>query len=71
MHFNQLDDAQISDYLNKEQPYDCAGAIKSEGLGVALIKRYEGDDPSTLIGLPLIKLIAALNKENYFVLKNQ
>lgn len=71
LHFNLLDDAQISDYLNKEQPFDCAGAIKSEGLGVALIERYEGDDPSTLIGLPLIKLITALNKENYFILKNQ
>ena len=71
LHFNSLDDAQISDYLNKEQPFDCAGAIKSEGLGVALIERYEGDDPSTLIGLPLIKLIAALNKEDYFILKNQ
>ena len=71
LHFKTLDEAQISDYLNKEQPFDCAGAIKSEGLGVALIERYEGDDPSTLIGLPLIKLIAALNKENYFILKNQ
>ena len=71
LHFKSLDEAQISDYLNKEQPYDCAGAIKSEGLGVALIDRYEGTDPSTLIGLPLIKLIEALNKEGYLVLKNQ
>ncbi|MBT5293637.1 MAG: septum formation protein Maf [Cellvibrionales bacterium] len=71
LHFKSLDDQQITDYLNKEQPFDCAGAIKSEGLGVSLIERYEGDDPSTLIGLPLIKLINALNKENYLVLKNQ
>ena len=71
LHFKSLSDGQISDYLNKEQPYDCAGAIKSEGLGVTLIDRYEGNDPSTLIGLPLIKLIEALNKEGYLVLKNQ
>ena len=71
LHFKSLSDAQISDYLNKEQPYDCAGAIKSEGLGVALIDRFEGNDPSTLIGLPLIKLIEALNKEGYLILKNQ
>ncbi|HAW14476.1 MAG TPA: septum formation protein Maf [Cellvibrionales bacterium] len=71
LHFKSLDDQQINDYLNKEQPFDCAGAIKSEGLGVTLIERYEGNDPSTLIGLPLIKLINALNKENYLVLKNQ
>lgn len=71
LHFKSLDDQQINDYLNKEQPFDCAGAIKSEGLGVTLIERYEGNDPSTLIGLPLIKLINALNKEDYLVLKNQ
>ena len=71
LHFKALSEAHISDYLNKEQPYDCAGAIKSEGLGVTLIDRYEGNDPSTLIGLPLIKLIEALNNEGYLVLKNQ
>ncbi|MDG1937475.1 MAG: Maf family protein [Pseudomonadales bacterium] len=71
LHFKTLNNAQISDYLNKEQPFDCAGAIKSEGLGVTLIDRYEGNDPSTLIGLPLIKLIDALGKEGYFVIKNQ
>lgn len=68
LHFKALSDRQITDYLTTEQPYDCAGAIKSEGLGVALVKAYSGTDPSTLIGLPLIKLIEALEKENYLIL---
>jgi len=58
--FRELDDALITNYLHQEQPYDCAGAIKTEALGIALIERFIGDDPNTLIGLPLIKLIDAL-----------
>lgn len=58
--FNKLDNKQIKNYLHKEQPYDCAGSIKSEALGIALIEKFIGNDPSTLIGLPLIKLISAL-----------
>ena len=58
--FNKLDDNQIKNYWHKEQPYDCAGSIKSEALGIALIEKFIGNDPSTLIGLPLIKLVCAL-----------
>jgi len=70
LHFRSLSEQQITAYLNAEQPYDCAGAIKSEGLGVALVHRYEGDDPSALIGLPLIRLTEALADEGYQVLDN-
>ena len=61
--FRQLTLKQIDNYLNAEQPYNCAGSFKSEGLGVALFERLEGDDPNTLIGLPLIRLIRMLEKE--------
>ncbi|MDA9003896.1 Maf family nucleotide pyrophosphatase [bacterium] len=56
VHFDALDQRRIEQYLAIEQPYDCAGSFKSEGLGITLFKRLEGDDPNTLIGLPLIKL---------------
>jgi len=56
VHFRRLSAAQIEDYLRREQPYDCAGSAKSEGLGIALIARIEGEDPTALIGLPLIAL---------------
>lgn len=69
LHFKHLSDERIKAYLEAEQPYDCAGAIKSEGLGVALIERYEGDDPSSLIGLPLIMLINALERQGHAILK--
>ena len=70
LHFRSLSSEQISCYLRLEKPYDCAGAIKSEGLGVTLIDRYEGNDPSSLIGLPLIKLSQALERIGFNVLKN-
>jgi septum formation protein len=54
--FRALDDARIEAYLRHEQPYDCAGSAKAEGLGIALIARMETDDPTSLIGLPLIAL---------------
>lgn len=63
VHFRNLSDVQIESYLTKEQPYNCAGSAKSEGLGIALIERMEGDDPNALIGLPLIALIEMLNNE--------
>jgi septum formation protein len=53
--FRPLTDAQIETYLNIEQPYDCAGSTKSEGLGIALLERIDNDDPTALIGLPLIR----------------
>jgi len=66
--FRQLTDSQIENYLQKEQPYNCAGSFKSEGLGIALFERLEGDDPNTLIGLPLIRLIRMLESEGFTIL---
>ena len=54
--FRTLRDEEIENYLRREQPYNCAGAAKSEGLGIALLKKLEGEDPNALIGLPLIAL---------------
>ena len=65
VHFKSLDEATINAYLHKEQPYNCAGSLRSEGLGIALLERFEGDDPNALIGLPLIRLVAMLEEENY------
>ena len=61
--FRALSDAQIESYLRKEQPYSCAGSVRSEGLGIALLERFEGEDPNTLIGLPLIRLVRMLENE--------
>lgn len=63
VEFRQLSDDQIENYLNKEQPYHCAGSAKSEGLGIALIAGMYGSDPNALIGLPLIALINLLQNE--------
>lgn len=60
--FRELDDAEIEAYLHLEQPYDCAGSVKSEGLGVSLLEHMRGDDPSALVGLPLIRLGAMLRE---------
>ncbi len=60
VHFRRLSAAQIAAYLQREQPYDCAGSAKSEGLGIALIARIESEDPTALIGLPLIALTEML-----------
>lgn len=61
--FRTLSEHYIERYLEREQPYDCAGSVKSEGLGIALLERFEGDDPTTLIGLPLIRLVRMLENE--------
>jgi septum formation protein len=53
--FRDLPDADIEAYLQAEQPYDCAGSAKSEGLGIALLDTIDNDDPTALIGLPLIR----------------
>ena len=50
-----MDDDEIEHYLRIEQPYDCAGSAKSEGLGIALLDAIESDDPTALVGLPLIR----------------
>jgi septum formation protein len=60
--FRTLDDARIEAYLKREQPYDCAASAKAEGLGIALIARIETEDPTSLIGLPLIALSEMLRK---------
>ena len=60
--FRRLDDSQIENYLRADKPYNCAGSFKSEGLGITLFERMEGDDPSALIGLPLIKLTTMLRE---------
>jgi septum formation protein len=66
--FRAFDDARIEAYLRREQPYDCAGSAKAEGLGIALIARIETDDPTSLIGLPLIALTAMLERAGLPVL---
>jgi len=63
IHLRALTDVQIESYLKKEQPYDCAGSARSEGLGIALIARYDTADPNALIGLPLIALTEMLGHE--------
>ncbi len=63
VNFLPLTDGQIESYLKKEQPYDCAGSFKSEGLGITLFKSIQGDDPNTLMGLPLIELVKMLREE--------
>lgn len=68
VRFRQLTDEQIENYLTKEQPYQCAGSAKSEGLGIALMERMIGEDPNALIGLPLIKLITMLQNEGVNVI---
>ncbi|MEH6453256.1 MAG: Maf family protein [Psychromonas sp.] len=68
VQFRVLSEQVISNYLNKEQPYNCAGSFKSEGYGIALFDALEGKDPNSLIGLPLISLIKMLEKENFSVI---
>jgi MAF protein len=68
VYFRELTDQMITNYLNKEQPYNCAGSFKSEGYGISLFSRFEGKDPNSLIGLPLISLIELLEKEGMLVL---
>ncbi len=61
--FRKLDDGAIERYLAREQPYDCTGSAKSEGLGIALIAKMEGEDPNALVGLPLIALVDLLHEQ--------
>lgn len=63
VHFRALGEEQISRYLQAEQPYDCAGSFKAEGLGVSLFRATEGEDNTSLIGLPLIRLVQMLERE--------
>ena len=68
VHYRELTDTQIESYLLKEQPYHCAGSVKSEGLGIALVSSMEGDDPNALVGLPLILLINMLFRQGIAIL---
>ncbi len=66
--FRVLGAAEIDAYLRREQPYDCAGAVKAEALGIALFESIQSDDPTALIGLPLIALVRMLRAEGLDVL---
>lgn len=68
VRFRRLDSDEIERYLRAEQPYDCAGSAKSEGLGIALLETIESDDPTALIGLPLIRTCALLRRGGLNVL---
>jgi septum formation protein len=58
--FRTLTEGQIQRYVDRDRPFDCAGGFKSEGLGIALFERFEGEDPNALVGLPLIRLTRML-----------
>jgi septum formation protein len=60
--FRDLSDDEIEAYLQAEQPYDCAGSAKSEGLGIALLESIDNDDPTALVGLPLIRTARLLRQ---------
>jgi septum formation protein len=66
--FRSLDDAAIERYLQIEQPYDCAGSAKSEGLGIALLEAIDSDDPTALVGLPLIRTARMLRAAGFELL---
>ncbi|GAA0785458.1 Maf family protein [Marinobacterium sediminicola] len=71
VHFRDLNEDMIEGYLTHEQPYNCAGSFRSEGAGIALFERLEGDDPNTLIGLPLIRLVRMLEAEGVVLFQTQ
>lgn len=62
VRFRDLTDAEIEAYLQAEEPYDCAGSAKSEGLGIALLEAIDNDDPTALVGLPLIRTCQMLRE---------
>ena len=66
--FRKLSEQQIENYLRKEEPYNCAGSFKSEALGIVLFEKLQGEDPNTLMGLPLIRLVKMLEQENFSIL---
>jgi MAF protein len=68
VQFRRLDERTINNYLLQEKPYNCAGGFKSEGLGISLLERMSGDDPTALIGLPLIRLIRMLEQEGVTII---
>jgi len=66
--FRQLTQTQIENYLNLDKPYNCSGSFKSEGLGIALLSKMAGNDPTAIIGLPLIRLVQMLESEGVSIL---
>ncbi|WP_435101339.1 Maf family protein [Arhodomonas sp. AD133] len=64
-HFRELESTEIERYIQRERPFDCAGSFRAEGLGISLFRRLEGDDPNTLIGLPLIALCDMLRDRGW------
>ncbi|MGH8487507.1 MAG: Maf family protein [Gammaproteobacteria bacterium] len=68
VHFRILQEEQIRRYLSTDQPFGCTAGFKSEGLGIALVEKMEGEDPTALIGLPLIHLVSMLRSEGIDVL---
>lgn len=69
VYFRELTRDQIIDYVEAERPLDCAGSFKAEGLGIALVREMLGEDPTALIGLPLIRLVQMLAEEGVDVLR--
>ena len=68
VYFRKLSDDQIDRYVDIDEPFDCAGGFKSEGLGITLFDKLETDDPNALVGLPLIKLTRLLERFGYPIL---
>ena len=69
VQFRALSDEEITNYLQTEQPYDCAGSAKSEGLGIALLDSIDSDDPTALVGLPLIRTCRMLRAAGVVLLR--
>lgn len=69
VEFRDLSAIQIENYLAKAKPYDSCGSLQAEGIGIALLRRLSGNDPNTLIGLPLIKLISFLENEGIYLIE--
>ena len=67
--FRELKQSMIENYIDTDQPFDCSGSLRSEGLGIALLKEFDGSDPNILLGLPLIRLIDMLVNEDFYPLK--
>ena len=68
--FRELSQSMIENYIDTDQPFDCSGSLRSEGLGIALLKEFDGSDSNILLGLPLIRLIDMLANENFYPLKS-
>ena len=68
--FRELTQSMIENYIDTDQPFDCSGSLRSEGLGIALLKEFDGSDSNILLGLPLIRLIDMLANEKFYPLKS-